>query len=133
MSKIRIYDPPMCCPTGVCGPGIDPGLARFAADLDWLRRRGVEVERFNLAQQPGAFATSPEVLEAMERLGDAALPMILVEGRAPSHGAYPGRAELAAMMGLEAEAGTDDGAPRGGASSGLLVLGDGPGTSGGCC
>lgn len=133
MSKIRVYDPPMCCPTGVCGPGIDPSLARFAADLDWLRRRGVEVERFNLAQEPGAFAASPEVLEAMERLGDAALPMILVEGRVPLHGSYPGRAELAEMTGLEREAEPAGGSTAGGASSGLFVLGDGPGSSGGCC
>ncbi|MDH3390414.1 MAG: arsenic metallochaperone ArsD family protein, partial [Desulfobulbaceae bacterium] len=33
MSGIEIYDPPMCCPTGVCGPNVDPELVQFAADL----------------------------------------------------------------------------------------------------
>jgi len=39
--KIEVYDPPMCCSTGVCGPAIDPVLPRFAADLEWLKGRGV--------------------------------------------------------------------------------------------
>ena len=55
MKKMLVFDPPLCCPTGVCGPSIDPRLTRFAADLDWLKQNGVQVERFNLAQQPGAF------------------------------------------------------------------------------
>ncbi|HRX83200.1 MAG TPA: arsenic metallochaperone ArsD family protein, partial [Pirellulaceae bacterium] len=37
MAKIEIYDKPMCCSTGICGPEVDPILPRFAADLDWLK------------------------------------------------------------------------------------------------
>lgn len=43
--KIQVFDPPMCCSTGVCDPSADPELVRFAAALDWLKRQGVEVER----------------------------------------------------------------------------------------
>jgi len=49
---IRVFDPPMCCPTGVCGPAVDPDLARFSADLAWLTDQGVSVERFNLSSSP---------------------------------------------------------------------------------
>ena len=52
--KIDVYDPPMCCPTGVCGTDADDVLARFAADLDWLARQGVQVRRYNLSQEPQA-------------------------------------------------------------------------------
>ena len=55
MMDVRVFDPAMCCSTGVCGPSVDPQLARFSADLDWLKSQGVAVSRFNLAQQPGAF------------------------------------------------------------------------------
>jgi len=55
MTAVRVFDPAMCCSTGVCGPSVDPQLARFSADLDWLTSQGVAVERFNLAQQPAAF------------------------------------------------------------------------------
>ena len=59
MTTIRVFDPAMCCSSGVCGPSVDPQLARFSADLDWLKAQGVSVERFNLAQQPAAFAEDP--------------------------------------------------------------------------
>lgn len=54
MIAVRVFDPAMCCSTGICGPSVDPQLVRFAADLDWLKGQGVSVERFNLSQQPGA-------------------------------------------------------------------------------
>jgi len=95
MAKIEVYDPAMCCPTGVCGPVVDPVLACFAADLDWLKAQGVTVERFNLAQQPGMFAKSEIVKHALSENGTDCLPLILVDGRIVSRGAYPTRGELA--------------------------------------
>ena len=97
---IRIFDPAMCCPTGVCGPGVDPDLARFAADLDWLRGQGVTVERYNLAQQPGAFAGSAPVKAALEARGTECLPLLLIEERVAAEGVYPTREALAAMAGV---------------------------------
>ncbi len=32
-ARIQVYDPAMCCSTGVCGPEVDPVLVRFATDL----------------------------------------------------------------------------------------------------
>ena len=55
----------MCCSTGVCGPQVDPALVRFAADLEWLKANGVEVERFNLSQEPAAFVGNPVVAQAI--------------------------------------------------------------------
>ena len=48
MIKVQVFDPAMCCSTGVCGPSVDPVLPRFAADLEWLKSKGVQVERYNL-------------------------------------------------------------------------------------
>jgi hypothetical protein len=36
VTKVEVFDPPMCCSSGVCGPNVDPTLARLAADLHWL-------------------------------------------------------------------------------------------------
>ena len=30
MSKLEIFDPAMCCSTGVCGPSVDPELLRVS-------------------------------------------------------------------------------------------------------
>ena len=99
MKKLEVFDPAMCCSTGVCGPSIDPELARFAADVDWLQKQGVTVERFNLSQQPAAFAETPAVKEALGR-GTAVLPLVLVGDRIAVEAAYPSRETLAALAGL---------------------------------
>ena len=100
MTKLALYDPPMCCSTGVCGPVVDPILPRVAADLDWLKRQGVEVERYNLAQQPQAFASNPVVTAALREHGNDCLPLVLVNGEVASRGSYPDRSELARLAGL---------------------------------
>jgi len=99
MPTIRVFDPAMCCSTGVCGPTSDPELARFAADVDWLQKQGVLVERFNLSSQPGAFAETPAVKEALAR-GTEVLPLVLVDDRIAVEGAYPSRETLAALAGV---------------------------------
>lgn len=96
---IRVFDPAMCCSTGICGPSVDPDLSRFAADLDWLQKQGVTVERFNLSQQPAAFAETPAVEEALGR-GTDVLPLVLVGDRVAVEGAYPSRETLAALAGV---------------------------------
>jgi hypothetical protein len=98
--RLDVFDPALCCSTGVCGPGPDPSLARFAADLDWLRRLGVAVSRHNLSQDPGAFASSAIVREALERDGVEALPLVVADGRVIARGSYPEREALATAVGV---------------------------------
>ncbi|MFO0762943.1 MAG: arsenic metallochaperone ArsD family protein, partial [Byssovorax sp.] len=71
MIAVRVFDPAMRCSTGICGPSVDPQLVRFAADIDWLEGQGVSVERFNLSQQPAAFADDAAVKAALETKGEA--------------------------------------------------------------
>lgn len=112
MNVIQVFDPALCCNTGVCGVEVDQQLVRFAADVDWARQNGAQVERFNLAQQPLDFANNPTVKGFLERSGQEALPLILVEGEVALAGRYPSRSELARWAGFalpetlgEAEAG----------------------------
>ena len=100
MTAVRVFDPAMCCSSGVCGPSVDPQLARFSADLDWLKAQGVSVERFNLAQQPAAFAEDQTVRSALETKGAAGLPVVKVNGEIKSSGVYPSRAELSSWAGV---------------------------------
>mgnify|MGYP003588830066 CR=1 FL=1 len=100
MKQLDVFDPPMCCSTGVCGPVVDPVLPQFAADLDWLKQQGVRVRRFNLAHQPQAFVESPAVAAALAADPDHSLPLVVLEGVVVSRGRYPSRAQLAAWAGL---------------------------------
>ena len=95
---LRVYDPPQCCSTGVCGPDVDPALVQFASDLRALAASGVAVERFNLAQQPEAFVREPAVVQAVNAIGTSVLPLLVVAGRVVAHGRYPSRDELAALV-----------------------------------
>lgn len=104
MTKVEIFDPPMCCSTGVCGPSVDPRLARFAADLQWLTNEGIQVVRYNLSQLPQALAGNQLVKAALEAEGNDCLPLILVNGQIVSKGAYPAREELARLSGAALQA-----------------------------
>lgn len=103
MTKLEIFDPAMCCSTGVCGPSVDPVLPRFAADLEWLQARGVVIERFNLSQEPGAFVARAAIREALSVEGNACLPLILVNNEIVSRGEYITRDALARLVGLGEE------------------------------
>lgn len=101
--KLEIFDPPMCCSTGACGPAVDPKLVQFAADLEWLKAKGVEVIRSNLTQQTDAFVNNAVVLQAMREKGVKQLPFILVNGRLAGMGLYPSRNQLAQVLDLDAD------------------------------
>lgn len=99
VSRIQIFDPGLCCSTGVCGPEVDEELVRFAADVAWARESGIQVERLNLAQQPLEFANNPLVKAVLQASGDKGLPLTLVDGVIRCGARYPTRAELAEWAG----------------------------------
>lgn len=98
MASIKIYDKPMCCSTGVCGPQVDPVLPRFAADLDWLMTQGHQVERYNLAQQPAAFVENELVKKMLATESVDCLPLILIDGQVVSKTDYPNREQLTTLV-----------------------------------
>jgi hypothetical protein len=95
MTNIQVFDPALCCSTGVCGVDVDQQLVSFSADVDWAKQNGAAIERFNLSQQPLAFAENSIVKAFLERSGADALPLILVNGEVALAGRYPTRTELA--------------------------------------
>ena len=94
MAYIEIYDPALCCSSGVCGADVEQALVSAAADVAWATDNGAEIARFNLAQQPMAFAENAVVKAFLERAGAEALPLVLVGGQIVLAGRYPTRDEL---------------------------------------
>ena len=103
MKTIEVFDPPMCCPAGVCGPSIDPVLPRFVANFHWIANQGVSVTRYNLAQEPQAFVASAVVKAAITSKRNECLPLLLVNGEVASEGIYPDWKQLAEMAVLDPE------------------------------
>ena len=93
MKTIEVYDPAMCCATGICGPNVDPDLVNFAGMLSQLAKLGVVIERYNLAQQPLAFARNAQVRAMLEKHGPSALPLIFWDGELHLQGRYPNHDE----------------------------------------
>ncbi|MBN9459718.1 arsenite efflux transporter metallochaperone ArsD [uncultured Aquimonas sp.] len=104
MRNIQVFDPALCCNTGVCGTQVDQNLVTFAADVDWASRNGARIERFNLSQQPLAFAENAIVKGLLERTGQTVLPVTLVDGQLALAGRYPARDDLARWAGIAAPA-----------------------------
>ena len=100
MSKLEIFEPALCCPTGVCGVNVDQALVQFNADVQWLGEQGVTVARHSLGHDAAAFAANAEVVREMEA-GMDRLPIATLDGRIVSTGMYPSRAQLVQKLGME--------------------------------
>ncbi|PYE11826.1 arsenical resistance operon trans-acting repressor ArsD [Williamsia limnetica] len=120
--SIEIFEPALCCATGVCGDDVDQALITFSADIDWLRSQGADITRFNLASEPMAFAEREPVTAFLQLTGSQGLPLALVNGVTAMTGTYPTRRQLATWAGLPAPEAT---AP----AAGVLSLTD----TSGCC
>ena len=99
MKTIEIYDPAMCCPTGLCGPSIDPELSRVAADLEQLKKSGVTVKRYNLSQDAGAFVENAVVKKLLDQEGPDVLPVTIANDQVIKKQAYPSHEELEDLFG----------------------------------
>lgn len=102
MSTLQVFDPALCCSSGVCGQDVDARLVQAAADIEWARSQGAQIERFNLAQQPLAFAQNEAVRGFLERSGQEALPITVLDGQVVLAGRYPSRQQLSQWAGLPA-------------------------------
>lgn len=103
MSKMAIYDPAMCCPTGLCGPSVDPELLRVSTVLNNLKRRGIVVERYGLSNAPHAFTANAKINALLRSKGTAALPAVVVDGEIVKAGSYPTNAEFARWLSIPIE------------------------------
>ncbi len=100
MTAIRVFEPPLCCNTGVCGPELDQKLVEFTADLNHVSTSGADIARYNLASDPAAFAAHPGVIAFLNTAGSEGLPLVLVDDVTVMTGRYPTRAELTRFAGL---------------------------------
>jgi arsenite methyltransferase len=102
---IELFEPAMCCQSGVCGPSANQALIDIREDLRWARHQpAVTVSRHNLTSDPDAFVANGKVTGLMAAFGEQALPALLVDGGIVLHGRYPSREELAGFLAAKSEA-----------------------------
>lgn len=93
-ANVEIFDPPLCCPTGICGPTIDQTLVDMNDMLLTLQAEGVSVTRYQMASNPNAFLNNPEVMRHVREKQMAALPITVVLSKVIKVGSYPTLSEI---------------------------------------
>lgn len=100
MKKMKIFEPAMCCSTGLCGVGVDPELLRISTVLNTLNKHGIQVERYNLNSAPMEFVTDETINAFINAKGVEGLPAIVVDGDIVITGRYPTNEEFTKLLEL---------------------------------
>lgn len=103
MKKMVIFDPAMCCSTGVCGPSVDPELLRVSTVINNLKNKGILVERYNPSGNPQIFVDNKEINRIINAQGIDVLPVTMVDGEIVKTGAYPTNLEFCNFLGISPE------------------------------
>ena len=103
MKKMIIFEPAMCCSTGVCGPGVDPDLLRLSTVLNNINKRGIAVERFNLTNNPQAFVDNKAINQLLNSDGIDILPITILDGKVIKTKAYPTNEEFCKLLDIPEE------------------------------
>jgi Arsenical resistance operon protein ArsD len=97
---VEMFDPPMCCPTGLCGPTLDQTLLDVSEMIVALQSEGLKVERYQMTSHPQAFLSNPDVMRLVREKQMAALPITVVRGQVVKVGAYPTLSEIKTHLNL---------------------------------
>ena len=100
MKTIEIYEEAMCCPTGLCGPAIQPDLLRISAVTETLRRKGIAISRHNLKDEPQLYVSNNTVNDYLMKYGVEGLPITLVDGEILVSKIYPTTKQLREWTGI---------------------------------
>lgn len=98
MKKIQLFEPAMCCSTGICGVGVDTELLRVSTVLKTLAENGIVVDRFNLSTSPMEFVTNNEVHQLLYKEGISKLPLTVIDGEIVITGRYPSNEEFTRLL-----------------------------------
>jgi hypothetical protein len=93
-ADIEFFDPPLCCPTGLCGPTLDQTLMDVNEMILNLQAEGISIERYQLTSHPQAFLNNAEVMSLVRERQMAALPITVVYGKVIKAGSYPTLTEI---------------------------------------
>lgn len=123
MKKMIIFEPAMCCSTGVCGPAVNPDLLRISTVLNKLKNKGIVVERYNLTSSPQAFVENNTINQLLNSDGIEILPVTIVEGEVFKTKQYPTNSEFSKLLEVPEEYLTTK----------TQIKSKGCGCKGGCC
>ncbi len=98
--KIELYEPAMCCTTGLCGPSVDERLIQLNEDLKRLQteKPDLEVERYAINQRPFKFRDNADVYKLVTGNGKKILPITVIGGKIAKTKSYASYEEMKAAL-----------------------------------
>ena len=100
MKVLSIYEPAMCCSTGLCGVSVDPELLRISTVFNNLSKNGFEILRYNLSGSPQAFVDNKLINQVLSQKGSNALPITMIDGEIVKLSGYPTNHEIMTFLGI---------------------------------
>lgn len=100
MKKLSLYEPAMCCETGLCGVSVNPELLRISTTIATLKKKGFQIQRYNMSNAPRAFVQNTSVNTLLKNQGMNVLPITVLDGSIVLTGRYPTDGELTAWLNL---------------------------------
>ncbi len=123
MKKMIIFEPAMCCSTGVCGPGVDRQLLRISTVINNLNKNGILVERYNVSSNPQMFVDNKTINEMLNEQGVDVLPVTMLDDVVVKTKTYPTDEEFSNLLDVPVSA----------LKSAIKKPSKGCGCKGGCC
>lgn len=102
MKTLQVFEPALCCPTGICGVNVDPELLRMSSVVNALKQNGIALERFNLKSNPDAFVKNETVSAFLNEHGVSKLPIAVLDDKIVVEGRYPTNEEIASFLEVDA-------------------------------
>lgn len=97
-NEVKIYDPALCCPTGLCGVNIDPELMRIAVVIECLKKKGILVERFNLRDNPQVYVDTKVVNDFIQKESIDNFPITTLNGVIVLTKSYPSNKQISEWL-----------------------------------
>ena len=91
---VEFFDPPMCCPSGLCGPTLDQTLLDVNEMIFSLQSKGFAVKRYQMASDPNEFLNNESVMRLVREQQIDALPITMINGVIIKSSSYPSLAEV---------------------------------------
>lgn len=101
--EIIIYDPVLCCPTGICGVNVDPELIRMAIVIENLKKKGIVVQRFNLRDHPQIYVDNKVINDCLTNEGADVLPIVTLDDKIVLKKQYPSNKQLSEWLNIKEE------------------------------
>ncbi|EKB03359.1 MULTISPECIES: arsenite efflux transporter metallochaperone ArsD [Myroides] len=97
-NEVKIYDPALCCPTGLCGVNIDPELMRIAVVIESLKKKGILIERFNLRDNPQVYVDTKVVNDFIQKESIDNFPITTLNGVIVLTKSYPSNKQISEWL-----------------------------------